>query len=428
MKKIKLLLILLFMFITFALSSCSFTSTTNIISLDLVELTIGEKTLLSLNSNEEVEWSSSDEEVATIDEFGILVGKGGGIATISAKTQNRTYTVLVSVSVKEEVAPTIEISGKQTVYVGQSVQLSAIASTTTKASTISWESSNPKIATISSDGILTGVSVGLVTITAQTVLKDITKATYTVLVRDKNSVLSEAVSNFIEVHRFVLDDDFDLTSLNSVTNSVIEKNYSSTVGVSNYQYVNVSFSQRSLERAGVGTGVIFKRVRVGSSYEYYVLTNYHVIDGNDVIKVYLGDRDLEINATVIADDNRIDLAVVKFKYDEEIDLVEFGSMEDVKVGQFVLALGNAEGYDYYGSATFGMISYVNRELKGESAKYIQHDAAINPGNSGGPLFDLNGKVIGINTIKLADSDIDNMGFSITIDIVKEFLNKAGITY
>ena len=75
-----------------------------------------------------------------------------------------------------------------------------------------------------------------------------------------------------------------------------------------------------------------------------------------------------------------------------------------------------------------MVSYVNRSLRGESAIYIQHDAAINPGNSGGPLFNLKGEVIGINTIKLADTDIDNMGFSITIDVVKEFLAKSNIEF
>ena len=102
-------------------------------------------------------------------------------------------------------------------------------------------------------------------------------------------------------------------------------------------------------------------------------------------------------------------------------------MDTVKNGQFVIALGNPTGYEYYGSATFGMISYVNRKLTNETANFIQHDAAINPGNSGGPLFNLNGEVIGINTIKLADEDIDNIGFSVAIDTIRHFLSSGNIT-
>lgn len=74
-----------------------------------------------------------------------------------------------------------------------------------------------------------------------------------------------------------------------------------------------------------------------------------------------------------------------------------------------------------------MISYVNRTLSGEKSNFIQHDAAINPGNSGGPLFNLKGEVIGINTIKLADEDIDNMGFSIALDTILKFLSDNNIS-
>lgn len=428
MKKNKLLIIILFSFMILSLASCNFSSSGGIVNLDMVELTIGEKTLLSLKENEEVSWSSSDLDVAKIDEYGILVGVSGGIATITAKTKDHTYSILVSVSVKEESLPTLEIKGKQTISVGQGVQLTVNYTGSEVKPTISWESSNEKVATIDSSGVVTGVSTGIVTISATTVLSDITKATYTILVRDKNAILSDSVTNYIEVHRFILDEGFDLTKMNEITNSIIEKNYESTIGVSNYQYYNVNLDQKTLERAGVGTGVIFKKEVISSGYEYYVLTNYHVIDKNEVVKVYLGDRDLEIDAVVLATDSDLDLAVLKFNYSEEMRLVEFGTMDNLKAGQFILALGNAEGYDYYGSATFGVISYVNRTLKGETATFIQHDAAINPGNSGGPLFDLYGKVIGINTIKLADTDIDNMGFSITIDTVKGFLASAGITY
>ena len=82
----------------------------------------------------------------------------------------------------------------------------------------------------------------------------------------------------------------------------------------------------------------------------------------------------------------------------------------MSVGDFAIAIGNSNGYEYYGSVTFGIISYVDRTLDGEISTYLQHDVAINPGNSGGPLLDINGKVIGINTLKIVEDEIDNMGF------------------
>ena len=96
----------------------------------------------------------------------------------------------------------------------------------------------------------------------------------------------------------------------------------------------------------------------------------------------------------------------------------------------VIAVGNPDGYDYYGSVTFGVVSgperYVSTDTDGDnttdfSAEYIQHDVAINPGNSGGGLFTLDGKLVGINTLKLVDQSIDNMGFAIPSNVVKSIV-------
>lgn len=423
------ILLLILFSLSLVLTSCSIPNSSGvIISDDLISINIGESTVLSLNTNEEATWSSSDEAVAIVNQNGLVTGISGGICKIKAVTSKNEYTILVSVSITEEPTPLMTISGKQTVYVGSAIQLDLTFTNVKVAPKVDWSSSDDSVATVDANGLVTGVGAGIATIRATAVLDSLITKEYLVLVKDQTSILYDTIGNYVESRKIILDGEIDLTSLNSVTTKVISDNYERTIGVSNYQYVNVTFTEKSLERAGVGTGIIFKRVENNDAYDYCLITNYHVIDGNDKLKVYLGDRDVEIDATTIASDSDLDLAVLKFTFKEEISVCKFGSVSEVKVGDFIIALGNAEGYDYYGSATFGMVSYVNRNLIGESAKYIQHDAAINPGNSGGPLFNMKGEVIGINTIKLADTKIDNMGFSITIDIVKEFLEKSNITY
>ena len=95
-----------------------------------------------------------------------------------------------------------------------------------------------------------------------------------------------------------------------------------------------------MERNGIGTGIIFKREIVDTGYLYYVLTNYHVIKDNAVLKVYLGDIDLEIEAATRLSSVSLDLAVIAFRYSEDLPLVKFGTIDEVKAGQFVIALGN----------------------------------------------------------------------------------------
>ena len=126
-----------------------------------------------------------------------------------------------------------------------------------------------------------------------------------------------------------------------------------------------------------------------------------------------------------------------FEYSKYIDPVDLGDSDELKKGQMVIAVGNPDGYEYYGSVTFGVISgperYVSTDTDGDnttdfSAEYIQHDVAINPGNSGGGLFTLDGKLVGINTLKLVDESIDNIGFAIpsnvVMTIVVDYLEKG----
>lgn len=191
------------------------------------------------------------------------------------------------------------------------------------------------------------------------------------------------------------------------------------------------------DRNSIGSAVIYKRIenKTGeeiTSYTYYAITNSHVVTGDldseeYVVYAYLGDYDTEIEAEVLGQDSKVDLAVVKFDSYYYMNEIELADSDTVSKGNFVVAIGHPDGYDYYGSATFGIISNTGRFISFDTdndgtndyvGNYIQTDAAINPGNSGGGLFTLDGKLVGINTLKLATEKIDNMGFAIPSNIVK----------
>lgn len=144
---------------------------------------------------------------------------------------------------------------------------------------------------------------------------------------------------------------------------------------------------RQQQRSSLGSGFII-------SHDGYVLTNNHVIDGADVIHVRLNDR-REYEAKLVGTDERTDLALLKIEADD-LPIVKMGDSDDLKAGQWVLAIGSPFGFDY--TVTAGIVSAIGRNLPSDNyVPFIQSDVAINPGNSGGPLFNLDGEVVGINS-------------------------------
>jgi serine protease Do len=166
------------------------------------------------------------------------------------------------------------------------------------------------------------------------------------------------------------------------------------------------------EVEGMGSGVIFNE-------EGYILTNYHVIDGAQEVKVILSTGK-EVNAKVVNYDENMDVAVIKITDDIKVPAVaEFGDSSSLQVGELAIAIGNPLGKELLGSVTTGVISALNREIEIDNKKLtlIQTDAAINPGNSGGPLVNSEGKVIGINTAKLGGNGVEGLGFAIPINSI-----------
>ncbi len=150
------------------------------------------------------------------------------------------------------------------------------------------------------------------------------------------------------------------------------------------------------------------------SKEGYILTNHHVVEGADEVLVTLWDRK-ELKAEVIGSDKRSDVALLKIKA-SNLPVAKIGSRKNLKVGQWVLAIGAPFGLDY--TVTHGIVSALGRALPNDTyVPFIQTDVSINPGNSGGPLFNLAGEVVGINSQIYSNSGgAIGLSFSIPIDI------------
>ena len=192
--------------------------------------------------------------------------------------------------------------------------------------------------------------------------------------------------------------------------------------------------QQEQEVEGSGSGIIVGK----NDDELLIATNYHVVSGADTLSVAFVDGNA-VEASVKGFDEERDLAVVSVSLDDidkdtmdAISVAKIGSSDDLKVGEQVVAIGNALGYGQ--SVTIGIVSAKNRRMDSDNntvtdgsddssngVNLIQTDAAINPGNSGGALLNMEGEVVGINSAKLASTEVESMGYSIAISDVTEIL-------
>ncbi|WP_174801082.1 Do family serine endopeptidase [Martelella limonii] len=152
-----------------------------------------------------------------------------------------------------------------------------------------------------------------------------------------------------------------------------------------------------------------------------IVTNNHVIENADTIEVTLSDGKT-LDATLLGVDDKTDLAVLKVEPDAPLPAVRFGDSRKVRIGEWVVAIGNPFGLG--GSVTLGIVSARGRELDGPYDNFIQTDAAINKGNSGGPLFNMDGEVIGINTAILSPSGGSiGIGFSVPSELAENIVDQ-----
>ena len=166
---------------------------------------------------------------------------------------------------------------------------------------------------------------------------------------------------------------------------------------------------------GLGSGFIISK-------DGYLLTNEHVISGAQEINVYLTSRKDPYTAKVVGSDSELDLAVLKIDAGTDLPILKLGDSNEIKVGNWVIAIGNPYGLDH--TVTVGVISAKGRPVTIDGNSYkdlIQTDASINPGNSGGPLLNLAGEVIGVNTA--INASAQGIGFAISSSTVSQVLEQ-----
>ena len=212
--------------------------------------------------------------------------------------------------------------------------------------------------------------------------------------------------------------------------SIAEEVMPSVVSITNLsvQQVQSFFGGiQEQESKSVGSGIIISQ----NDSELLIITNNHVVEGNETLTVSFVDEE-SVEAQVKGTDAAKDLAVIAVQTKkikdttmDQIKVASLGNSDQLQVGESVIAIGNALGYGQ--SVTSGIVSATGRELDGIDEKLIQTDAAINPGNCGGALLNANGEVIGINTAKVATDTVEGMGYAIPIssvsDIIENLMNQ-----
>ncbi len=214
------------------------------------------------------------------------------------------------------------------------------------------------------------------------------------------------------------------SKVNSEIAEIAKNSMPSVVSITNMsiQQVQSFFGGiQEQESKSAGSGIIIAQ----NDDELLIVTNNHVVEGHDTLTVSFIDEE-SVEANIKGTDASRDLAVIAVSLDsikestlEEISVAQLGDSTKLQVGEPAIAIGNALGYGQ--SVTTGIVSATQRVLEGFDSELIQTDAAINPGNSGGALLNANGEVIGINTIKVATSEVEGMGYAIPISDASEII-------
>jgi len=217
-------------------------------------------------------------------------------------------------------------------------------------------------------------------------------------------------------------------NVDTATVRAVEKVEKAVVGVINIRRVNGDwFNQRQQSvESGEGSGVIFEKV----NGKAHIITNYHVIQGASQVEIVLPSGE-KVEAKVMGADSLTDLAVLEIDGSKVTTVAELGDSSKLKVGEPAIAIGNPLGLKFSRTVTQGIISSLERSMPVDvnedgqndwELDVLQTDAAINPGNSGGALVNIQGQVIGINTLKIAREGVEGLGFALPINDVKKIVN------
>lgn len=238
----------------------------------------------------------------------------------------------------------------------------------------------------------------------------------------EGSIIIENLDDFPDVDRlypkFVkieTDNPNEENNLNIA--DMLERNSRSMVGVRSFEEKYEEEGLLFYDGLSLGSGVIYKI----DGTTHYVITNNHVINDQPNQEIFFERKGniFEVEeVTVVGSYEKSDIALITFEWDNEEDFssVYFADSSQIRRGETVVAVGTPLGIEYFGTATSGIISHPSRFIddqeKNLTAFFIQHDAAISPGNSGGALFDVEGNLLGLNTLKIVSDAVEGMGFSI----------------
>ncbi|MDX8045410.1 trypsin-like peptidase domain-containing protein [Gracilibacillus sp. S3-1-1] len=242
---------------------------------------------------------------------------------------------------------------------------------------------------------------------------------YQVVVGDHNQSANLNQSDNRDNDTFFGDVDQIQVDISSKISEIVEDVSPAVVGVVNVQNQASFWQEREEVEQGTGSGVVYKI----TDDKAYIVTNHHVIQGADLVEIVLSDE-TKLDANLIGSDLYTDLAVIEMDASNVSKVIEIGRSANVHVGEPAIAIGNPLGLHLSGSVTQGIISGKQRAIPQDftmdgradwQTEVIQTDAAINPGNSGGALLNMDGQLIGINSMKIAESAVEGIGFAIPID-------------
>lgn len=336
--------------------------------------------------------------------------------------------------------PEITATAKQSLTINEQTQIQTVVYPLLSEQTVSFSSTDTNVITVNNNGVVTAVSEGVARVIIESTSLNVTKElTFIVIGEDElyySTIINTIINNSV-------DDDNTLTS--GLLNGVYNYNISSLIGVSSYYDRNSGISSPVF-----GSGIIYKmnihyldgeiKENVTTitaennikEFEYYVITNRHLVYNANKVKIFIGNEYDEIEAEVLASDTKIDLSVLKFKSKFYFPIANIGDSDDIEKGEFILSIGNGISKDHYRSSTFGVISATKRYIKTDTdndnvsdwdSEFIQHDASINEGDSGGAIMNLDGEIIGINSTKISSLKYNNMSFAIPINLVMEIVEQ-----
>lgn len=381
-----------------------------------------------------------DEETEVLKQtaLGVYANKPGDVLI---ETELGYYHIIV-----REQAITIEYTTEQLLKVGDKTDILVSVVPSDKVQDVTFESMDTNVITVSDKGNVVANNDGITRVKIKSEKYNIEKEITFIVLKEDEQYYEGIINILINNKEILLDSSF-----NDIISGVINSNMSSLVGVSTY-IVN----RNRIEESDFGSGIIYKANAIYNDgsvindiqdpseiknvdklkhFEYYVITNRHIIYDKYKSKIYTGDPYKEIEAELMEYDDKIDLAVLKFESKTYFPVAKLGNSEEVEKGEFLVSIGNGTGKQYFRSSTFGVISavkrYVNTDTNGDNmndwdSEYIQHDASINECDSGGAILNLKGEVIGINSTKISSLTYNNMSFAIPINLVMEIVKQLEV--